>query len=77
MNELQPLHLTDAELRDATHLKQPCAQARALSAMGVPYRRRPDGTLVVGRVAYTVALAGQAAMHSVAAANGIRWSRTA
>ena len=46
-----PLHLTDDELLSLTHLRRPSAQARALRVMGVPYRTRPDGTLLVGRIA--------------------------
>lgn len=51
------LWLSDAELHEATRLRQPCAQARALDRMGVPYRRRPDGSLLVGRAALEAALA--------------------
>ena len=50
--------LTDAELIDATHRRQPCAQARALAGMGVPFLRRPDGTLLVSRQALEAALSG-------------------
>ena len=35
------LHLTDDELLSLTHLRRPSAQARALRAMGVPYRPGP------------------------------------
>ena len=74
-----PLHLTDAELLALTHLRRPSAQARALRAMGVPYRTRPDGTLLVGRTAADRALAGPApaAPNQREAVNGLRWSRTA
>ena len=73
------LHLTDAELQSLTHLRRPSAQARALRAMGVPYRTRPDGTLLVGRTAADRALAGPApaAPNQQQAANGLRWTRTA
>jgi hypothetical protein len=43
------LWLNDAELADLTHKAKPSAQARALQAMGIPYTKRPDGTLVVLR----------------------------
>ncbi|WP_366103024.1 DUF4224 domain-containing protein [Ottowia sp.] len=46
-----PPWLTELELRDATHRVRPSAQARALQSMGVPFRRRLDGTLLVGREA--------------------------
>lgn len=73
------LHLTDEELLSLTHLRRPSAQARALRAMGMPYRTRPDGTLLVGRTAAERALIGPApaAPTQQAAANGLRWSRTA
>lgn len=45
------LFLTDAELQDATRYRQPASQARFLERMRVPYRRRRDGTLLVGRAA--------------------------
>lgn len=67
--------LSDAELADATHRKQPSAQARVLTGWGVPYRRRPDGTLLVGRAALDAALAG--ASRPAQASNGIKWSRHA
>lgn len=83
--------LTDAELIDATHRRQPCAQARALAGMGVPFLRRPDGTLLVSRQALESALSGAPAAtsthpptnrwaHNAAdapASNGIRWSTRA
>ena len=74
-----PLHLTDEELLSLTHLRRPSAQVRALRAMGVPYRTRPDGTLLVGRIAAERALSAPAPVEPQrqAAANGLRWSRTA
>ncbi|MFN7341578.1 MAG: DUF4224 domain-containing protein [Opitutia bacterium] len=39
--------LTDQELRDLTRRKRRSAQIRVLIALGVPYRQRPDGSLVV------------------------------
>jgi succinate dehydrogenase/fumarate reductase flavoprotein subunit len=71
------LWLSDAELVAATHLKQPARQARALEAMGVPFQRRPDGTLLVGRAAMETALAGGGRMGAKPAANGLNWSRQA
>lgn len=67
--------LSDQEVADATHRKQPSAQARVLAGWGVPYRRRPDGTLLVGRAAVDAALAGT--VRPAQASNGINWSRTA
>ena len=71
------LHLTDDELLSLTHRRRPSAQARALQVMGVPYRTRPDGTLLVSRTAAERALSGTMQIDPVAAANGLRWSRTA
>ncbi|KQR62621.1 DUF4224 domain-containing protein [Acidovorax sp. Leaf160] len=41
--------LADDEVRELTHRERPAAQARALDAVGIPYRRRLDGTLLVIR----------------------------
>lgn len=65
--------LTDAELADATHRQKPAAQARSLDAMGVPYKRRIDGTLLVGREAMARALSGTIP-HTPDAPNGLQWS---
>lgn len=43
------MFLTDAELIELTHRQYAAWQARALDAMKIPYRKRPDGTLVVLR----------------------------
>lgn len=70
---MSDLWLSDDELSSATHRRQPAAQARVLDAWGVPYRRRPDGTLLVGRTALEAAMqrstipAGQ----KLAPANGL------
>lgn len=42
--------LTRNELRELTGRIQSDAQARELDALGIPYRRRRDGSLVVMRV---------------------------
>jgi hypothetical protein len=39
--------LTDEQLFGLTKRRRKGAQCRALDAMGVPYRRRPDGSPVV------------------------------
>lgn len=67
--------LSDKELADATRLKQPSAQARVLTGWGVPFRRRPDGTLLVGRAAFEAALAGSS--RPAQASNGLNWRRSA
>ena len=43
------LTLTPAELIELTGKQRAPAQARVLQALGVAYRRRPDGSLVVFR----------------------------
>lgn len=67
--------LSDDELRRLTHRERYTAQARVLDSWGVPYRRRPDGTLLVGRAALDAALTGQSRPSQ--ASNGIQWRRTA
>lgn len=57
MNHSPPPELTDDEVKRATRpLKQPAAQARFLKRLGVHVRRRPDGTLLVGRAQYEAIL---------------------
>lgn len=65
--------LTDDEVADATRRRQPFRQAQVLTQMGVPFQRRPDGTLLVGRAAIEAALAGQ--RRPAPASNGLNWSR--
>lgn len=67
--------LSDADLIDATHRIQPSAQARALARIGVPFRRRPDGTLLVSRAALDDVLRGT--MPKQGPANGLTWSKQA
>lgn len=68
--------LSDEEVADATRRRQPARQARVLDEMKVPYQRRPDGTLLVGRAAMEAALAG-GSMGTKPAANGLNWSKRA
>jgi hypothetical protein len=44
------IFLSKDELAALTGRKRPTAQARALAGMGIPYRRRPDGSPVVLRI---------------------------
>ena len=44
------LCLSPREVAEVTGKQRPSAQARVLSGMGIPYRLRPDGTLVVLRI---------------------------
>ena len=41
------MFLNDEELQALTRRQKPTAQARALAAMGLEYRVRPDGTIAV------------------------------
>lgn len=43
--------LTLAELIELTGKQRAAAQARVLDALAVPYRRRPDGKIIVFRAA--------------------------
>ncbi len=45
------MFLTEAELVDLTHRVKGAWQAKELERMGIAYRRRSDGTLVVLRSA--------------------------
>jgi hypothetical protein len=67
--------LSDAEVADITRRRYPACQARVLDAWGVPYLRRPDGTLQVGRAALEAAQAG-GRMGDKQAGNGLNWSST-
>lgn len=75
------LLLSDDELQDITHLRQPAAQARFLERMRVPYRRRADGTLLVGRAAMERAMLasddGDQRTSAPAASAGLQWSTPA
>lgn len=41
------LWLTAAQIADLTHKSRPGWQARELTKLGIPWRRRTDGTLLV------------------------------
>jgi len=43
------LFLSREELEELTGYKKPSAQARALNSMGIEYRVRPDGAVIVLR----------------------------
>ena len=67
------LDLDDDELVHITGKKQPAAQARFLAAMRVPYTRRKDGTLLVGRAAMEMAMLGGQPPVAAPVDDGIRW----
>lgn len=50
------MFLTPAEIEDLTQRIQRDAQARELDAMGIPYKRRRDGSLVVMRACVEMVL---------------------
>jgi succinate dehydrogenase/fumarate reductase flavoprotein subunit len=56
------LTLTPAELREFTSRRRSDAQARVLEHMGVPFSRRPDGSLVVLRAVAERLLGGDGTM---------------
>jgi hypothetical protein len=41
------MFLSDTQVRELTKRQRPAAQARVLVHLGIPFLRRPDGTLVV------------------------------
>jgi hypothetical protein len=51
--------LTPDELAELTARTRPRAQAEVLAALGIPYRTRPDGTLVVLRQVVLAVLGAQ------------------
>ena len=53
------MFLTATELRDLTGKRRNDAQERELRHLGIPYRRRKDGTLIVIRTDLHTALIGQ------------------
>jgi Domain of unknown function (DUF4224) len=70
--------LSDDELVEATHRRMFTAQARALERMGVPFVRRPDGSLLVSRQALEDVLQrGSAIVRRQPPANGLNWSKRA
>lgn len=71
---MSSIWLSDAEVADATRRKYPKCQAKVLDEWRVPYQRRPDGTLQVGRAAMESAMSG-GTMPRKPAANGLNWSR--
>jgi hypothetical protein len=73
---MRDLWLSDEEMQRATGRARPSAQARALQRMGVPFQRRPDGSLLVSRAALESALSGSAIVRHQPA-NGLNWSRSA
>jgi hypothetical protein len=46
---LDAIIVTPQDLKTYTGRERPSAQARVLSRLGIPHRRRPDGSLIVLR----------------------------
>lgn len=44
------MFLTAEQIHELTDKTRPSAQARVLDGMGIPYRKRPNGTLAVLRI---------------------------
>lgn len=49
MNKIMSLLLSPTEIQELTDRQRPGWQARCLKHLGIPFRRRPDGSLVVLR----------------------------
>jgi len=59
MSEYGAIYLTPAEIQAISGGRVRFrAQARALDRLSIPYKRRPDGSLLVSRLAYEQALCG-------------------
>lgn len=56
--EILDICLTKHELIEITHKQRPKAQAIALALMNIPFRLRPDGSILVSRLAFENALGG-------------------
>jgi hypothetical protein len=69
--------LSDDELIEITGRTQGAAQARVLKDWRVPFQRRPDGSLAVGRAAFDAAMAGSSMPGKATASNGLNWSKRA
>lgn len=68
------LILEEDELREITGYRKCASQARFLEGMRVPYKRRRDGSLVVGRAAMERALMGDNETAAAGAADdGMNW----
>lgn len=72
----QPLTLTPEELVEITGYVRPSAQARALRAIGIEHRIRPDGRLLVLR-SHVECLLGGAPGAKVQSAAEPNWSAIA
>ena len=69
------LILEEEELREITGYSKRASQARFLEGMRVPYQRRKDGSLVVGRAAMERALMGdRQSAGDDGSADGMNWS---
>lgn len=68
------LWLSEKELIDATHRRTAPAQGRFLKEIGVPFKPRPDGKLLVSRAALERALLGDAPAAAESESNGLKWT---
>jgi len=53
---MQKLNLTLAEIKDITGKTHRQKQALVLAAMSIPFKIRPDGTILVSREAYNTSM---------------------
>lgn len=60
MTDYGAIYLTGNEIREISGGRiRFSAQARALDQLAIPYKKRPDGSLLVSRLAYEHALCGK------------------
>jgi hypothetical protein len=71
---MSALTLTADELRDLTGKQRPSAQARALNAMGIEFKRRADGTVAVDRGHYERVMEGGTPKPRKKAEPAINWT---
>jgi len=62
------IHLTEQELYDITHKVRYRAQSKALAQMGIDFKLRPDGSILVSRSCYESSMGGSSTTKKVLAA---------
>lgn len=53
---MQPIYLTDSEIQAITGKRRNSARARVLDFLGIPYKPRADGVIIISRQAYEAAM---------------------
>lgn len=62
------IELSQDEIARITRKVKPSAQSKVLTALGIPHKPRPDGSLVVSRLAYELVMGGVTAQQAKRAA---------